>query len=80
MLQHDIEQRYVALATKIDCFYLFRFVRPVFVQPVLVQSFSSNPVFVQSCFRPFGFRPWPIFVQIVFVQTVNWSKTKNTVF
>ena len=53
------------------------FVQPLFVQRVLGQSFSSNPVFVQSCFHPFGFRPWPIFVQTVFVQTVSWSKTNN---
>ena len=39
--------------------------------PVLIQSFSSNPVFVQSYFRLFGFRQWPIFAQTVFVQTVR---------
>ena len=47
------------------CFY----VRPAFIQPVLVQSFSSNPVFVHL-----------VFVQLFFVQTLSWPKTNNTVF
>ena len=51
------------------------FVQPLFVQRVLVPRFSSNPVFVQSCFHPFGFRP-----NITMKQAILWMQLSANLF